>query len=246
MTDPIELTPASDAEARLFRLLREVADAFRGLPWTLIGGLMVRILEREHGHQTQLATVDVDALLDVRAVATATGDAANRLMSMGFEPDLSEGSITYRFIRDDAIVDVLAPDGIGERASATTVPPAETIRAVGGTQALSRSRVILVDDGEGAFEVPIPSLLGAIVIKARVAGQTQGDDSRTKHERDLARLLALVDDPYATSEDLSQSDRRHLRSRRVLTSAAHPAWLGTSHARNGALALSILIGEDEA
>lgn len=245
MTAPVKLVPASEAEARLFRLLRDVADAFRGLPWTLVGGLMVRVLEAERGQHTLLPTVDVDTLLDVRAVWTATRDAADKLVSMGFEPDLSEGSVTYRFAKGDAIVDVLAPEGLGKHASTTTVPPAETIRAVGGTQALNRTRV-LVDDGEGAFAVPVPSLVGAIVIKARVSGVARGNDSRGKHERDLARLLTLVDDPYAMSEELSRSDRRHLKARGALRSTAHPAWRGSAEARNGTLALTTLVGEEEA
>ena len=93
MTEPVKLTPASEAEAGLFRLLREVPVAYRGSPWTLVGGLMVRILEVEKGQQTQLATIDVDTLLDVRAASTATRDAADRLVSIGLEPDLSEAPL---------------------------------------------------------------------------------------------------------------------------------------------------------
>jgi hypothetical protein len=243
VTAPVKLAPASEAEARLFRLLRDVSVAFRGLPWTLVGGLMVRILEVEGGRPTHQSTVDIDTLLDVRAAATATREASDKLLLMGFVPDLMEDSVAYRFTKDDAIVDVLAPEGLGAHASTITVPPAETIRAVGGTQALNRTRSLLVDDGEGAFEVPMPSLLGAIVIKARVARVVREADSRAKHERDLARLLALVDDPYAMSEEMSRSDRRYLRAHGALRSSAHPAWRGFADARNGVLALTILMDQ---
>jgi hypothetical protein len=45
----IRLLPASDADADLWRLTREVAGILRGIPWVLIGGQMVALIEAEHG-----------------------------------------------------------------------------------------------------------------------------------------------------------------------------------------------------
>jgi hypothetical protein len=64
MRAPIAIIPQSDADARLWNLTREVARLFSGLPWVLIGGQTVAILEAEHGLVAGRATVDVDALLD--------------------------------------------------------------------------------------------------------------------------------------------------------------------------------------
>jgi hypothetical protein len=95
-------------------------------------------------------------------------------------------------------VDVLAPDKIGERDDITTVPPGKTLAALGSRQALNRRRVSAVDAGDRPFDLPVPSLWGAIIIKARVVGNVQGKASQGKHERDLARLLALVGDPRSS------------------------------------------------
>jgi hypothetical protein len=69
--------------------------------------------------------------------------------------------------------------------------------------------------------VPRPSLLGAIVGKAR-ACTLPGDTSR--HERDLALLCALVPDPFAMREQVTRTDLRRLRGATALTDADDVAW----------------------
>ncbi|MGI8829048.1 MAG: hypothetical protein ACR2I5_04645 [Candidatus Limnocylindria bacterium] len=49
MKEPIRIDPGSDSEVRLWRATAEVAQLFADWPWVLVGGLMVAILEREHG-----------------------------------------------------------------------------------------------------------------------------------------------------------------------------------------------------
>ncbi|HSV92924.1 MAG TPA: hypothetical protein VLH81_07600, partial [Desulfobacterales bacterium] len=210
---PIGINALDEADAALWRLTREVAAVLDGLPWVLIGGQMVRVMEAEHGVTMALTTGDVDTLLDVRAVSTATEEAAARLQAAHFEPQRYADNLTYRFIRGDDIVDVLAPDHLGERTKKTTVAPDETLEALGGRQALNRRRVVHIDAGDGPFEVPLPSLIGAIVMKARVVGSTKGRRSQSKHERDLARLLALVRDPTVEGAGLNNKERGYLRAR---------------------------------
>ncbi len=236
----ILITPTSPEEIGLWRLAREVTSILAELPWVLVGGLMVRILEAEHGVETTFTTSDVDAVLDVRAVSTATRQAATRLQAAGFEPEPYDGNLTYRFRRGRDIVDVLAPDNIGSRASLITVPPGETLEALGGRQALNRRRLVTLDAGDGPFEVPLPSLVGAIVIKARVAGNVQNRLSRPKHERDLARLLALVKDPKAARAELTRKEQGYLRERGALTDPSHRAWRNVTGAEDGVAALLIL------
>ena len=232
--------PVNDEDAAVWRLAQEVSGMFTDLPWALIGGLMVRILEIEHGVQAPWLTGDVDTVLDVRIVSTATEEAAARLQAAGFLPQRHDENLTYRFIRDKDIVDVLAPDHLGERAKRTTVPPDETIEALGSRQALNRRRMVTIDAGNGPFELPCPSLTGALVIKARVAENVQGRRSQDKHERDLARLLALVPDPLATRHELSRKERGYFRARENMTDVDHVAWTDVPNAENGAIALSIL------
>lgn len=236
----IKITPVDDAEAEVWKLAREVSGLLRDLPWVLIGGLMVRIIEAEHGVTTEWTTGDVDTVLDIRAVPTATEEAPRRLMAADFQPEREE-DLVFRFVRGHDIVDVLAPDNMGDRAKRTTVPPDETVEALGSRQALSRARTVTVDAAAGPFDLPVPSLTGAVVIKARVVGDVQNPKTRAKHERDLARLLALVEDPVAMRAELSKNERGYLRQRADMMSGTHRGWSRVSNAEDGAIALSILI-----
>lgn len=238
----VSLEPRSDEEVRLWRLVREVAEILHPLPWMLVGGLMVRLLEAEHGRTAGFATVDVDAVVDVRAVADATTDAATRLVAAGLAPELSADGTLHRFRRGVDLVDLLAPDNIGSRASLVTVPPGMTIEAAGTRRALLSLRRLRAEDGGGVFIVPAPSLLAAIVLKARVATVVSEPSARAKHQRDLARLLAVLPDPMAAAGTLDARERGHLRAHQALTDAGHPAWRGVEGAEDGSLALGILLG----
>ena len=243
MTDPvlIRIRPASDADASLWRLTREIAAILHPLPWVLVGGQMVAILEAEHGAAIGFVTGDVDAILDVRAMIGVTLEGAQRLLDAGFEPDRGAAR-GYRFVRDGAIVDVLAPDNVGARAELRTVPPDTTVQIVGGTQAYGCARVVEVDCGDGPFRIRIPTLPGAIVIKSRVAAVAQ--DGREKHERDLARLLALVPDVVSLRAELTVSERGYLRRHRGLLDVGHPAWRRVATAQDGMAALAFIIAID--
>ncbi len=240
MSEPIRIMPISDEETALWRLVREVTGLFDGLPWVLIGGLMVRILEAEHGVATTWTTGDLDTVLDVRTVAGAIRKAATRLEEADFTPERHDENLTYRFIRGSDIVDVLAPDYLGGRADITTVPPDETLEAVGSRQAINRRRIVKIDDGDGPITLPLPSLLGAIIMKARVVSNTAGRKSQPKHQRDLARLLALVPDPAALHGEMSKKEHGYVRDRAELLDPGHRAWINVVHAENGIIALEVL------
>lgn len=234
----IRVNPPSDADAGLWRLTREVAETLHGIPRVLIGGQMVAIIEAEYGGSVGRATGDVDALVDVRTLSSAPRTAAKRLQAAGFVPQHREGTLVYRFVRDHDIVDVLAPDHLGERANLTTVPPDTTLETIGGTQAISRRRAVQVDAGAGPFELSIPSLAGAIIIKARAASAAHA--SRSKHERDLARLLVLIPEPAAMRTELTKRERSYLKAHQEMLEVEHPAWRGIRAAEDGTLALGIL------
>lgn len=243
MTEAIlRITPATTEEADLWRLAEEVAAMFEGLPWVLIGGVMVRILEAEHGVQPAFATGDLDVVLDLRALTTATRIAAERLQKAGFEPERHDDSVTYRFTRGGDTVDLLAPDNMGNRASRVTVPPDQTIEAAGGSQAIHRRRVVTVDPGTGRFSLPVPSLAGALVAKARAATKVVDDRSRAKHERDLARLLVLVPDPTVVRNELRRRELGYLRALGAMKDSGHRAWARVSRAEDGVAALDLIIG----
>ena len=80
----IVVRPVNDEDAAVWRLAQEVSGMFADLPWVLIGGLMVRILEIEHDVKTPWLTGDVDTVLDTRMVSTATEQAGARLQAAAY------------------------------------------------------------------------------------------------------------------------------------------------------------------
>lgn len=138
-------------------------------------------------------------------------------MLAGASPD----GIAHRYQRAGVSVDVLAPDGLGERSDLTTTPPGRTLQVPGGTQALQRTELVPVSfDGQHGL-VPRPSLLGAIVGKALAADV---DDAPDAQRSDLALLLSLLDDPIAFAEQLTKKDRQRLQRRIEMSDPDHPAW----------------------
>ena len=71
-------------------------------------------------------------------------------------------------------------------------------------------------------EVPRPTLLAAVVAKARACG-LPGDPSR--HLRDLALLCAFIDDPFSVADQVTAADRRALKLGTALDDTIHPAWM---------------------
>lgn len=236
MREPVRIDPGSGAETRLWQTTAEVVRIFDDWPWVLIGGLMVAVLEREHGVRVSRTTVDVDVLIDVRAVTRATRQAADRLEKAGFMGQPTVDGLAYRFVRGKDIVDVLAPDHLGPRADLVTTPPGRTLEATGGRQALQRRRFLTVDAAGEIFSVPIPTLLGALIMKARVCVSS----SQQKHRRDLARLLALVQDIEAVRAEMSRGERKYLRARSELRDPGHVAWNGVTDAEDAIIALERL------
>jgi len=230
MSEPVRIVALGDVDTRLWSLTKEVASILGDLPWVLIGGQMVAAIEAEHGAAVGRTTVDVDTLVDVRAATNATLLAAHGLMEAGFVPERQGDDLTYRFIRGGDVVDVLAPDHVGERADIRTLPPGTTIEVAGGRQALDRRRTFQVAIGDDIFDLPVPTLLGAIVMKARATASSRSGEE--KHRRDLARLLALVGDPAQLRAQMSLKERGYLRSRAELRDPEHPAWRGIPRAED--------------
>jgi hypothetical protein len=110
------------------------------------------------------------------------------------------------------VVDLLAPDHLGERAMLSTIPPARTVQVPAGTRLLHNPRCCPVRVAGQVHWIPRPDLAAAIVGKA--AGLTLPDSRR--HAEDLAFLCGVVDDPRAIDDILTKSDRRWLMSAEAL------------------------------
>lgn len=236
----IELTPSDDKERALWSAALDLGELLAGIPWTLVGAQMVMLHAFEAGQTPGRTTGDLDLLFDVRAQLGATAAATKRLLEAGFvEPGRSLDGVAHRFTKGDVVVDILAPEGVGERASRGTLEGARTIQVPGGTQALGRTELVDVRLGEHVGRLPRPSLLGAILLKSRAVEAAPGEAD--KHRGDLAFLLGLIADPRSLALDLRTSERRWLKSRRELLDRANPSWRMTRRPDDAFVALAILL-----
>ena len=181
--------------------------------WSLIGGLMVQLHGHEHGDDLR-PTVDIDLLGAARKPPSVTEQIAALLDEMGAavaSPPRSDPRLGYKFELNGEIVEILGPDGL--KNDPKTLAGLTTFQVSGGTQALRRTEVILVSLG-GAPPVAVrrPSLLGAILIKARVVAKRREEKFASDRE-DLIRLLSYIEDPrgLASDERLKSSEKRWLR-----------------------------------
>lgn len=244
MSVVIELPPLAAPVDQLWHLLLDLADQLT-VPWTLIGGQMVLLHAIEHGQVPPQVSQDGDVLADIRADSRAITQVVAQLEALDFGlAGISADGLAHRYTRTaeprDVVVDVLAPEGLGERTDLTTSPPGRTLEVPGGTQALSRTELVTVVHEGRRGEVPRPSLVAAIVAKA--AAVELADPAR--HYRDLALLCALVVDPFDMRDQLVRKDRQRLRKAKKLSDDAHPAWaLVPAQVRaQGQIAFGVLLG----
>lgn len=181
--------------------------------WTLVGGQLVHLHCAERGRSPDRATHDADTVVDVRADPSILQTFTETLTDLGFRSSgVSAQGRQHRWLRDKASIDVLLPEGIGERSAAREgVTGSPTLSTQGGTQALERSGVVAVRvDGREGF-VRRPSLVGALVVKA-AAHTNVGDRDLRRHRRDFLVIASLITAGDFSSEKLSQKDRQRLRT----------------------------------
>jgi hypothetical protein len=173
--------------------------------WVLIGGLMVQLHALQHGDREVRVTVDIDVLGQARPPG-ALEAIDEALCADGFElvgPDLD--GYAHRYRRAGLVVDVLAPEGI---RPAALIGGHKAVGVPGGTQALRRAETVAVSVGGREFVLRRPTLLGAILIKARSLMKHSDPESQRE---DLLRLLAMVEDPRAMAVELRPTERRWIR-----------------------------------
>lgn len=202
--------PSDDPTPELWEALLDLS-AQRPSGWTLIGAQMVSLLGYEQGRAMHRVSGDADLLLDVRVLPGATRDFAQFLESVGYSLEgISPEGIGHRFVKASVAIDLLAPDGLrAGRTNVTTVPPARTVSVPGGTQALQRSEAVRVRINGREGVLNRPNLPGALILKARAI---EVDDLPEAQGRDLAFLMALVDDPQVILDHLRRRELRHLRA----------------------------------
>lgn len=80
-------------------------------------------------------------MVDVRAMPQILLTSTQALVDLGLAPQgVSAEGTQHQWVRDDAVIDVLLPDGIGERvASRKGATGSPTIPTPGGTQGVLRT-----------------------------------------------------------------------------------------------------------
>jgi len=224
MTTLVELPPLPAPVNELWHVLLDLQECLTA-PWSVIGGQMVLLHVLEHGHEPPQISQDGDVIADIRADPAAISAVVAQLEEMGFVLDgISADGIAHRYEREaepkPVVIDVLAPEGVGARANLLTSPPGRTVEVPGGTQALDRTELVTIVHEGRRGRLPRPTLLAAIVGKAAATRLVRPE----RHYRDLALLLALVEDPFVLVGQLTRKDRQRLRMARRLADDSHPAW----------------------
>ena len=191
---------------------------------------MVQLHALEAGVDGIRATMDVDVL--ARAVRPEHSPRSTRRSSRdGFELQLPADGVVRRYLRRRTD---RRRSGARRDARGTGVP--------GGSQALARSETVTSASTAVTFVLRRPTLLGAILIKARSLLVHRDPEAQRE---DLLLLLSLVDDPRAMSEQMKRSSDAGCathRAARVRPSGEH----GADRMRLARLTLRLLLREPEA
>jgi hypothetical protein len=211
----VHIRPVTPEVERLWSLALDLAAGLGAdREWSLIGGLMVQLHGFEHDDDLR-PTTDIDLLGAARKRPAMTEQIASMLIGKGAEvvtPPRSQPGIGYRFHLDGQVVEILGPDGL--RADPQTIGKLKTVQVSGGSQALSRTEVVLIRiAGSPPVAMRRPTLLGAILIKARAVTKRRKGKFHSDRQ-DLIRLLSYVEDPRALAhgEQLKSTERRWLRN----------------------------------
>lgn len=176
--------------------------------WVLVGGLMVTLHARIAGIESR-ATVDVDALLDVSVLSVPGVDQLLRGLGYEVRESIDAAAPVHRWVRaaDEAVVDVLVEDRLPRAPRFRRRP---TVAAPGGTSVLRRHLTRVVVHGDEDVHLWLPTVSGAIVLKARAHAVDSRD--KTRHLDDLATLFECPTDYRPVIAELSDSDRKHVRA----------------------------------
>ncbi|PFG34499.1 hypothetical protein ATL42_2410 [Sanguibacter antarcticus] len=203
--------------------------------WTLVGGQMVHLHCAERGASPTRPTDDIDTVLDVRAEPQVLWNVTSMLAGLGFtSAGESWQGHQQRWVSGEAVIDILIPRHLGERASSRRgVGGGTTLETKAAQQALDRTEDVVVEVAGRTGTVRRPSLLGSLVAKS-AAFTIPLDTGRDRHLADLAVLLTLVV-PADRLQDATARDLRYLDTA-LSTLAQTPRILGAVSGADDGLA----------
>ena len=232
----------SASAPRLDRLWETIVDIGQTLSsdnWMLVAGQMVMLHGLIVGRVMTRASNDIDLLAAVLLppAKPKLSDCVRTVKELGFQPlEANEPDLLHRFVHpeDGAIIDILAPDH--QSWLPITKQPRATVRIDGGTQALQRAETVHMTKGSRVVEIAVPSLLGALILKAAAFKTEKLRPDR--HAADAAFLASLITDPIGVKTQFKGSDYgRILFLDRELADPEHPAWIPLGEYREDALAV---------
>jgi predicted nucleotidyltransferase len=232
----VELPALAGPLDTLWSLVLDLAGRLPVDGWVLVGGQMVMLHGLVAGRVATRASQDVDVLADLLTDDAGLARCVNAVRELDLRPQPDTGGRVYRFVRarDNARADVLAPDHTPPRRRLRTVG-GDTIRIEGGTQALRRAMTVRVVKGDRTALVPVPDLLGAVVLKAAAWASDSRD--RERHSGDAAFLVSLIADPLRERNRFAGSDRKRLlRLDKVLENPDAAEWRRLGDAADDAYA----------
>lgn len=213
MVSPVRLPVGSDAQEASWHALLDLHDA---LPeaWVVVGGQMVHLHAAERGHLLVRPTDDADAVLDVKLRPTILHDVTATLVELGFvSAGASASGIEHRWHRGKAQIDVLIPQGLGERLRRRVlgVSGSPTVETPGGQIAVDLSEVVAVEVGGRDGSIRRPTLLGALIAKA-AADTTASVSSASsgRHLEDFVTLASILRPHDLTETTPTKSHRRYV------------------------------------
>jgi hypothetical protein len=221
-------------------MIRIAAEATA--PWTLIGSQMVHLHGWMAGGARPSLSMEADLLADSVHVMTATRQLSEQLIAAGYQLTESSAFGTgHRFERDDVAIDVLAPEQISLR-DRQTYGRLSTVAVPGGRQAIHRTISVGVRTRNVEGEVPVPNLLGAILIKARAIGVSSHPQSQREDFAFLLSLITSLEQAERFLAELYGEQRRWLREHQEISDPNHPCWRHINNANRGIVAFQRLCG----
>jgi hypothetical protein len=207
-----------------------------------VGGQLVQVHCWERGASPNRPTDDGDAVLDVRAKPDIVATFTQALVDEGFRPAATSATgIQHRWLRDEAVIDVLIPRGLGQNARVRTVLGGRPIATPGAQNVLHRAeRVEIVLPGGDSGSIWRPTLQGALLAKS-FAITVALDLEPERHLVDLAVLSTMIAAGDFVGAGLSKTERNKMGNalvRAEQSSAAHAVEGGREGLARLRLALS--------
>ena len=202
-----DMTPRQEASWRgIIAVAQRVPSG-----WCLVGGQMVQLWCWERGIEPARPTDDGDAVLDIRANPNIMMQFTQALVDCGFEPDGADwNGHQHRWVNEDrGQIDILLPEGIGERAKRVGVRGGTTLETPGAQNVLYRAEPFEVALKGEIATIIRPTLQGALIAKAYAFGVVN-DPLRQRHLQDFAVLASMIRISDHVGNDLLRKEKSKL------------------------------------